>query len=124
MRMNASPMRLRFVSGLVTSASCSRKRALASTWRSGIARCSRNVLTTCSASPRRNSPLSTRRAATAESTPPESAQITLPSPTCARMLAIDSSTKLRAVQSPRQPATLNAKLRISWSPCGVCTTSG
>ena len=97
----------------------------------------RKVLTTRSGSSARSSPLSTKMqvswsptaactsaAATAESTPPESAQITWPLPTCSRVVRIDSSTKLAAVQSPEQPATSKRKLRSSWLPCGVCTTSG
>ena len=99
--------------------------------------CSRKVRTTRSGSSARSSPLSTKMqvswsptarctsvAATAESTPPERAQITLPSPTCSRIVATDSSTNDSAVQSPAQPATLNRKLRSNWLPCGVCTTSG
>ena len=39
-------------------------------------------------------------AATAESTPPESPQITLPRPTCSRMRAIASSLNCAIVQSP------------------------
>ena len=39
-------------------------------------------------------------AATAESTPPDSPQITRPLPTCARILSIASSLKARMVQSP------------------------
>jgi hypothetical protein len=84
--MNVSPMRLRFVSGFTTSASCSRKRSVASTWRSLIAMCFVNVSTTLGlAHPqkrcRRRGQLVAHRAmngaaATAESTPPESAQIT------------------------------------------------
>ena len=66
----------------------------------------------------------TSAAATAESTPPESAQITRPSPTCARMRLMLSAMKLPAVQSPRQPQTLKRKFSRICLPCGVCTTSG
>ncbi len=50
-RMNVSPMRMRFVSGSVTPASCARKRSEASTCTSGTWKWSPNVSTTCSASP-------------------------------------------------------------------------
>ncbi len=63
-------------------------------------------------------------AATAESTPPERPQITLPLPTWARIFSIASSRKARMVQSPVRPETLRTKLRISLAPSGVCTTSG
>ena len=99
--------------------------------------CSRNVETTRSGSSARIRPLSTkmhvswsptaactRAAATAESTPPDSAQITRPPPTCRSMVLTDSSMNDAAVQSPEQRATSNRKLCRSWPPCGVCTTSG
>ena len=47
-----------------------------------------------------------KTAATDESTPPDNPQITLPSPTCLRTLAISSSRKFAIVQSPVQPAIL------------------
>ena len=43
-------------------------------------------------------------AATAESTPPDSAQIARPSPICARIASTCSSTMLTIVQVGRQPA--------------------
>ncbi|MNC99673.1 hypothetical protein D3C83_180380 [compost metagenome] len=63
-------------------------------------------------------------AATLESTPPERPQITVPSPTWARMRAMASSLKAAMVQSPLRPAILWVKLRRSLAPSGVCTTSG
>ena len=63
-------------------------------------------------------------AATAESTPPDSAQMTRPSPTCARMRTIASWTKLAGVQAPVHPAMRSTKLAIISVPCGVCATSG
>ena len=59
-------------------------------------------------------------AATAESTPPERPQITLPLPTWRRIFSIASSLNARMVQSPAQPAILRTKLRSSAAPCGVC----
>ena len=44
-------------------------------------------------------------AATVESTPPLSPQTTRPSPTCARIRAVASSTNDAIVQSPVQPQT-------------------
>ena len=82
-------MILRFVSGSVTPASFARNRSCACTCTSGTWKMPSNVSTTCSASPLRSSPWSTKThvswsptarctssAATAESTPPESAQST------------------------------------------------
>ena len=57
-------------------------------------------------------------AATAESTPPDSPQITLPLPTWRRIFSIASSLNARMVQSPAQPAILRTKLRRSAAPCG------
>ena len=82
-------MVLRLRSGSMTSSSASRNRSAAFTCTRSIANCSRNVCSTCSASLSRSSPVSTNThvswspialctsaAATAESTPPESPQIT------------------------------------------------
>ncbi len=87
--MNSAPIRLRLISGSVTSRIASRNRADASTWIRFILNESRNVWTTASASPFRRSPLSTKThvswspmarwtmtATTEESTPPESAHST------------------------------------------------
>jgi hypothetical protein len=81
-----------------------------------------NRLTTFSASASRSRPWSTKTqvscssiasrintAVTAESTPPESPQITLPPPTSRRTLSIASSLKARMVQSPAQPAAMCAR---------------
>ena len=63
-------------------------------------------------------------AATVESTPPLRPQTTRPSPTCWRMRDTDSSTNDFMVQSPVQPQTLKAKLRMISRPLSVWTTSG
>ena len=74
----------------------------------------------------------TSAAATAESTPPDSAQMTLPSePTsraCSstrrRISATVDSMKLAGVHEGVMPATPTTKLRRTSRPCGVCATSG
>ena len=135
--MNSAPITLRLASGSVTPSSFSRKRVSASTATSGTLNVSRNALTTCSPSSLRIRPWSTNThvswsptarctssAATEESTPPESPQITLPSPTCLRIRRIWSSTIDAADHVRSQPHTSVRNLvRISW-PYGVCTTSG
>ena len=63
-------------------------------------------------------------AATAESTPPDRAHMTLPSPTCRRMDSTDSATKLPGVQPPEHPHTSIRKLRMIRPPSSVWTTSG
>ncbi len=114
--MNVAPMILRFCSGSVTPASRSRKSRTASTNTSGS--CSRSKRRRiCSASSSRSTPLSTKMhvsrspmarwmssAATVESTPPLSRRRRGPSPTCARMRAVASSTNDAIVQSPRAAA--------------------
>ena len=66
----------------------------------------------------------TSSAATDESTPPDRPQMTLPSPTCARMRAICSSTIDAADHVMSQPQTSRRKcVSTSW-PYGVWTTSG
>ena len=99
---------------------------------------SANVLRTSSASPSRSSPLSTKMqvcrspialwmstAATLESTPPESPQITDSfGPTCARIDATASSTKEPIVQSPLSPQTPKRKFPRICAPCAVWVTSG
>ena len=97
----------------------------------------RNVSTTCSPSPRRSSPVSTntqvswgptalctRAAATAESTPPERAQITRASPTWARIASTCCSMIEVIVQVGGMPARWWRKWRSSCCPKGVCETSG
>ena len=74
----------------------------------------------------------TSAAATAESTPPDSAQITSPSEpvaaawrsTRSRMPATVVSMKLAAVQVGSMPAIPTTKLRSTSRPRGVWTTSG
>jgi hypothetical protein len=96
-----------------------------------------NVSTTCSPSPWRSSPVSTNTqvswgpmalwtsaAATAESTPPDSAQITRAPPTCARTAATCCSMIEVMVQVGRAPARWCRNWRITCWPWGVCDTSG
>ena len=135
--MNSWPMIFRLRSGSATRSSFFRKRFEAST--KTTLRCSRsaNRRLTCSASSLRSSPLSTNtqvsrlpiarwtmRAATAESTPPERAQMTRPfGPTCSRTRSVASSTNDRAFQSRRQPHT-SRKFARTFEPSSVWTTSG
>ena len=134
--MKAWPMMRRFRSGSSTPASRRRKRSAASTGRSRRPR-PEKTRTTSSASPARNSPLSTKMqvsrsptarwtsiAATAESTPPLSPHTTRPPPTCARIRATSVSTNPRMVQSGAQPHTRNRKFRSTSRPRSVCATSG
>ena len=102
--MNSAPIALRLASGSLSPDSRARKRSSASTATSGTLKWSRNAEMTCSPSFLRIRPWSTNThvswspiarwtssAATDESTPPESPQITRPVPTCARILSICSS---------------------------------
>jgi hypothetical protein len=92
--MNSSPIRWRFSSGSEIPSSRARKRSCAWTCTSGTWKWPPNVSATCSASFERMKPWSTKtqvswsptalwtsKAATAESTPPESAQRTRSEPT-------------------------------------------
>ena len=107
-------MRFRFCSGSVTPASRARKRSCACTWTSGTWKRPPNVSTTCSASSLRSRPWSTKTqvswsptalwtssAATALSTPPESAHSTRSRPTCARMRSTCSSITAAGVHDGR-----------------------
>ena len=94
-------------------------------------------LSTCSASPARSRPWSTKTqvswspialctsaAATEESTPPDRAHSTGRSPTVARTSATTCSMTPTRVHVGRAPQTsMRNRLRISW-PRGVCRTSG
>ena len=97
-RMNSRPMIFRFSSGSTIPSSAPRNCSEASTT-SRVSKTASKSRRTCSVSPWRIIPWSTYTqvsrspiarctiaAATAESTPPESAQIARPSPICARML--------------------------------------
>ena len=113
-RMNSAPIALRLASGSLSPDRRRRKRSSASTATSGTLKWSRKAEITCSPSFLRISPWSTNThvswspiarctssAATLESTPPESPQITRPSPTWARIAAtcssmIDSGLHVRA----------------------------
>jgi hypothetical protein len=66
----------------------------------------------------------TSSAATEESTPPESPQITRPSPTCARIAAICSSMIDAALHVRSQPQMSDRNVVRICCPYGVCTTSG
>ena len=63
-------------------------------------------------------------AATVESTPPLRPQTTRPSPTCARIRAVASSTNDAIVQSPRAAADVEGEVAQDVGPCSVCATSG
>ena len=136
-RMNSRPMILRFSSGSWTPASASRNWSAASTT-SRASKTSSKSRSTCSVSPLRIIPWSTytqvsrspmarctMAAATAESTPPESAQIARPrSPTCSRIRSTCSSTMLTIVQVWRQPAISCRKCSSTCWPCSEWRTSG
>ena len=66
----------------------------------------------------------TSAAATEESTPPDSPQMTRASPTSSRPRATSLSTKCSGVQSGSQPQAPKRKLAITSPPRGVCATSG
>ena len=136
-RMNSSPMILRLASGSVTPASASKNRSWAFTWISSTPNCRVNVSSICSPSSLRISPVSTKTqvswsptalvtsaAATAESTPPESAQSTFSSPTCARIAATWSSMIEVLVQVGGICATWCKKLASRSWPRSVWATSG
>ena len=97
----------------------------------------RKVSSTCSASPARMSPVSTktqvswlpialwtRAAATAESTPPLSAQRTRSPPTWARTEATADSMIETWVHDAGAPQTSCAKRAMNSDPLAVWTTSG
>jgi len=136
-RMNSRPMILRFSSGSVTPANALRKRSAPSTTRSFTPVAATKSRSTCSASPLRSSPWSTKTqvsrspmarctiaAATAESTPPDSPQIARPfGPIVSRTFSTASSTMLSIVQVGRQPAASRKRLSTA-VPCSLCSTSG
>ncbi len=66
----------------------------------------------------------TSAAATAESTPPDSPQITRDVPTVRRTFAISSSMNAPGVHDGSAPHTSNRKFSITSLPRGVCATSG
>ena len=97
----------------------------------------RKVSSTCSASPARISPVSTKTqvswsptalctsaAATAESTPPLSAHSTRSEPTWARTAATCCSMIETCVHAGRHPHTSMRKWSKTSLPRSVCTTSG
>ena len=131
-------MALRLASGSLTPASFSRKAARSSAVTSFAPVEATKSFSTCSRSPARSRPWSTKTqvrrspmarctsaAATAESTPPDRPQIARPSsPTCARTSAMSCSAILSAVQFCSRPATsVRKRVSTSW-PCGECCTSG
>ena len=136
-RMNVSPMILRLRSGSITSSSAPRNRSAAFTCTRSTWNWRRNVSSTCSASSRRSSPVSTNThvswspialctsaAATAESTPPDSPQITRSSPTCARISSTACSMIDEFVHVGRQSHTSNRNALSMSCPRSVCATSG
>ena len=68
--------------------------------------------------------LASMAASTEESTPPDRAQSTLPSPMRSRRALTLFSTKESIFQSPVQPQTLYTKLRSIFLPSAVWSTSG
>src|SRR5918995_293768 len=99
--------------------------------------CRWNVSTTCSPSPWRSRRVSTKThvscgptalwtsaAATAESTPPDSAQMTRSPPTCAWMAPTCCSMIDVIVHVGRHPARWCRNWRSTCCPYGVCDTSG
>ena len=127
----------RFCSGSVTPARRARKRSTASTCTSGTWKCSSNASTTLLASSLRSRPWSTNTqvswsptarwtssAATAESTPPDSAQITRSSPTWARIRSTCSSMNWCAVQVGGTWHASSTNCPSISVPRGVCSTSG
>ncbi len=116
-RMNSRPMILRFVSGSLTPARADRNRSFSSRMMSFTPVEATKSRSICSTSPSRSRPWSTctqvswsptarctSAAATAESTPPDRAQMTRASPTCARIAATWSAMTLPGVQSGASPA--------------------
>ena len=137
MRTKVSPITLRFCSGSMTPCSLSKNSSAASTCTNSMPRLRLKVSTTWSLSFLRMSPVSTythvrlapiarctSAAATAESTPPDNAQIARSSPTWARTAAICESAIDDIVQFGAMPARSCKKWRKSCCPCSVCTTSG
>ena len=109
--MNSRPMILRFCSGSVTPASAARNAGGGVDDLEVEPVAATKSFSTCSASPVRSSPWSTKTqvswspmarctsaAATAESTPPDSPQMAWAEPTCARMRSVCSSMTPRMVQ--------------------------
>ena len=136
-RMNSRPIALRLASGSVTPASAARNCRLASTTTSSTPVAATKSFSTCSASPARSSPWSTKTqvswsptarctsaAATEESTPPDSPQMTRASPTWARTAATRSSTTPAVVQFGAIRAPRVRKFSITRCPYAECTTSG
>ena len=114
--MNSAPIALRLASGSLRPFRRARKRSSPSTATSGTLNWSRKAAITCSPSLWRIIPWSTNThvswsptalwtssAATLESTPPESAQMTFPSPTWARIAATCSSMMFAGLHVRAQP---------------------
>src|SRR5687767_3374226 len=66
----------------------------------------------------------TSAAATEESTPPDSPQITCAWPTCFAILPIEFSTKDPGVQAGSHLQMAKRKFEMISAPRGVCATSG
>ncbi len=130
-------MILRLRSGSVTPSRAAKYRSAAFTWTRSTLNWRRKVSSTWSASPARINPVSTNTqvswsptalctsaAATAESTPPDSAQSTRSVPTCARTASTCCSMIDTCVHSGAQPHTSMRKWSNTSPPRSVCTTSG
>lgn len=135
-RMNSRPMILRFSSGSLTPSNAARNWSWASTTLSCAPVAATKSFSTCSTSPLRSRPWSTNTQvswepmarctsapATAESTPPLSAQMARFSPIWVRMRSTCSSTMFTMVQVRRHPAA-SRKRRSTSVPWSVCSTSG
>mmetsp|Transcript_9244 Transcript_9244/g.22746 ORF Transcript_9244/g.22746 Transcript_9244/m.22746 type:complete len:241 (-) Transcript_9244:657-1379(-) len=136
--MNCAPMHLRFFSGSVTPASLPSRRTESSMHVTGRCRWSLNIFITRSCSLCRSKPLSTKQqcrrspialctsvAATAESTPPDNAQMTCAvGPTFSFTMAICSSSTFCMDHPAPTPAMLKRKCRSVSFPRSECVTSG
>ena len=135
--MNSSPMILRLRSGSMTSSSASRKRSAAFTCTSSTSNWSRNVSSTCSASPRRSRPVSTNThtswspiALCTERGRDRGVDAARQSADHALVADLGADLGDRVLDDrdvrPRGPAPAASKrnaFRISM-PCSVCATSG
>ena len=135
--INSLPIILRLVSGSLTPASALRKISRASTSLSETPVASTKSFFTCSASPDRSSPWSTKTqvnwlptacctiaAATAESTPPDRPQMTFLVPTMSFTFATSVREILVVVHVGEHFATLINQFCNIFCPCSVCKTSG
>ena len=131
-------MRLRLTSGSLDARRAPRRSGRRRRSCECRGRGARATSSTIARSPARSSPVSTKMqvrrspiarcrsaAATVESTPPDSAQITRPAGACSRIRATALSMNESGVQSGLAPQTAEQEVRAgSRLPRSVCTTSG